>query len=176
MQPKFSDSLSFSEKSPTLVYDVRICSAMEKRVLILCSKVNPGICKVLCGTAVKELKQRGVAHKAVYIPGAFELPTALNMLHSGHFSGYVVLGCIIKSSTPHFDYVSSEACRGIMNVAIENNLAIGFGIITANNIEQASRRAVSYAETAVAACIEMVKLKDRASTLPEEKFSEDPDL
>ncbi|KYH12486.1 6,7-dimethyl-8-ribityllumazine synthase [Neorickettsia sp. 179522] len=149
---------------------------MQKKILIICSKVNPDICKVLCQTAVKHLKQKEIAYKSVYVPGAFELPTALNILHSKDFAGYVLLGCIVKSATPHFDYVSSTVCHGIMDVAIKNNLAIGFGVITANNMEQANERSVSYGTAAVNACMAMIKLKERSSTLLEEDFFEDTDL
>ncbi|ACT69324.1 6,7-dimethyl-8-ribityllumazine synthase [Neorickettsia risticii] len=149
---------------------------MQKKILIICSKVNPDICKVLCKTAVEHLKRQERAYKSVYVPGAFELPTALNILHSKDFAGYVLLGCIVKSGTPHFDYVSSAACRGIMDVAIKNNLAIGFGVITANNMEQANERSVSYGIAAVNACMAMIKLKERSPTLLEEDFFEDTDL
>ncbi|AHX11332.1 6,7-dimethyl-8-ribityllumazine synthase [Neorickettsia helminthoeca str. Oregon] len=149
---------------------------MRRKILVICSKVNPEICKKLYETAIEELKQRGLRYKAVYVPGAFELPSALNLLQADCFLGYVLLGCIIRSGTPHFDYVSSEACRGIMQVSLEKNLALGFGVITANNMEQALERIVPYAKAAVAACVSMINLKERSRSLFEEESCEDSDL
>ena len=97
------------------------------------------------------------------MPGAWELPLACRRLaQAGGHHAVVALGCVIRGETPHFDYVCSEASRGIIDVASESGVPVGFGLVTANTLEQAQARAGgahgNKGAEAAAAAIEMAGL------------------
>ncbi len=97
------------------------------------------------------------------VPGAFEIPmTAKRMAASGNYDALICLGAVIRGSTPHFDYVSSEVSKGVASVSLDSGIPVAFGVLTTDNIEQAIERAGTKAgnkgfEAAVTA-IEMVNL------------------
>ncbi|MGL4654307.1 MAG: 6,7-dimethyl-8-ribityllumazine synthase, partial [Sarcina sp.] len=77
-----------------------------------------------------------------YVPGAFEIPLiAKKMAKSNNYDAVICLGAVIKGSTPHFDYVCSEAAKGIGAVGLETEVPVIFGILTTDTIEQAIERA-----------------------------------
>lgn len=84
----------------------------------------------------------GGSLEVVDVAGAFELPAALRMaLQSGmNWDGYVLLGCVVKGETDHYDHICREACAGVMNLSTETGAAIGFGLLTVHTIEQAEAR------------------------------------
>jgi 6,7-dimethyl-8-ribityllumazine synthase len=76
------------------------------------------------------------------VPGAFELPVVAEAAAaSGRFEAIVALGCVMRGETPHFEYVASEATRGLGNVALAHRIAVGFGVLTTENEMQALARA-----------------------------------
>jgi 6,7-dimethyl-8-ribityllumazine synthase len=78
----------------------------------------------------------------VWVPGAFELPVAAEAAAaSGRYGAIVALGCVIRGETMHFELVASEAARGLNAIARVHCIAIGFGVLTTENIEQALARA-----------------------------------
>ena len=78
----------------------------------------------------------------IRVPGAFELPVVCKKVaESRKFDGIVALGAVIRGSTPHFDYVCSEAAKGIAQVSLSTETPIGFGLLTCDNLEQAIERA-----------------------------------
>ncbi|MFC3420294.1 6,7-dimethyl-8-ribityllumazine synthase [Salinicoccus hispanicus] len=99
----------------------------------------------------------------VYVPGAFEIPLAAKTLaESGNYDAVIALGCVIRGSTTHYDYVCNEAAKGISQAGLQTGKPVMFGIITTENIEQAIERAGTKAgnkgaETALGA-IEMANL------------------
>jgi len=79
--------------------------------------------------------------RVVWVPGAFELPLALQkMAASGQYQGLVALGAVIRGGTPHFDYVCGAATNGIAHVMQHSGLPVGFGLLTTENLEQALER------------------------------------
>ena len=75
------------------------------------------------------------------VPGAFELPlAALYAAQSGQFDAVVCLGAVIRGETDHYDYVCSEAARGIQDVALRTGVPCGFGVLTVDTMEQALER------------------------------------
>jgi 6,7-dimethyl-8-ribityllumazine synthase len=99
----------------------------------------------------------------ILVPGAFELPFALNKaLESGRYDAVCCLGAVIRGATPHFDYVSAEATKGIANVTLKHNKPVTFGVLTTDTIEQAIERAGSKAGNkgfeAMTGLIEMISL------------------
>ena len=76
------------------------------------------------------------------VPGAFELPLACKTLaEAGRFDAVVALGCVIRGETPHFQYISTETSRGLMDAMLATGVPIAFGVLTTDNVEQAEARA-----------------------------------
>jgi 6,7-dimethyl-8-ribityllumazine synthase len=76
------------------------------------------------------------------VPGAFELPLAASYAaNSGRFAGVACLGAVIRGETDHYDYVCSEAARGIQQVQLQTGVPCAFGVLTCNTMEQALARA-----------------------------------
>ena len=99
----------------------------------------------------------------ILVPGAFELPFALDKaLESGKYDAICCVGAVIRGGTPHFDYVSAEATKGIANVTLKYNKPVTFGVLTTDNIEQAIERAGSKAGNkgfeAMTGLIELISL------------------
>ncbi|MEK7471356.1 MAG: 6,7-dimethyl-8-ribityllumazine synthase [Patescibacteria group bacterium] len=105
-----------------------------------------------CNTVDKNIKKISVA-------GSVEIPFALHkMAKSKKYDFLVALGCVIKGDTPHFIYVCKMAQEGVLKVMIEDNIPVGFGVLTVNNIKQAKKRIHVGGEAALAA-LELVLLK-----------------
>ncbi|HKN85407.1 MAG TPA: 6,7-dimethyl-8-ribityllumazine synthase [Nitrospiraceae bacterium] len=112
---------------------------------IVVSKFNKFVTSRLLAAAVETLKKAGAADEAlevVHVPGAFEIPLAARALaRTGRFDAVLCLGAVIRGDTPHFDYISAEASRGIGQVALEYDLPVIFGVLTTNTVAQAIERA-----------------------------------
>jgi 6,7-dimethyl-8-ribityllumazine synthase len=141
-------------------------SAKGKRFAILASRWNEFISDKLVEGALDALAKSGGDDDAVEIfrcPGAFELPgLARRVADSGKFDAVICLGVVIRGATPHFDVVVNQVSRGIATIAAEAKLAVGFGVLTCDSIEQAIERSGSKggnrgADAAMAA-IEMANL------------------
>ncbi len=136
---------------------------------IVAGRFNDFIVDKLVGGAVDYLTRHGADKadmKIVKVPGAFEMPLAAKRLAgSGDFDGVVCLGAVIRGATPHFDFVASEATKGIAMVALDSNVPVGFGVLTTDTLEQAIERAGSKAGNkgveAAAATLEMVRVLEQ---------------
>lgn len=119
--------------------------AKGKKFAIVISRFNDFISKRLLEGAVDTLLRHGAKEsevEAVWVPGAFEIPLAANKLaRSKKFDAVICLGTVIKGSTPHFEYVSGEAAKGVAKVSMDSGIPVIFGVITAENLEQAIERA-----------------------------------
>ena len=114
------------------------------RILVVASPYYPEIYDALVAGAEREIKRNGAVAEIVSVPGAFEIPGAIAMAAARKgrkYDGYVALGCVIRGETTHYDYVCGESARGLMDLTINQKLAIGYGIVTVNNMEQAKARA-----------------------------------
>lgn len=143
----------------------KLTTADEKFCIII-SRFNEFIGSKLLSGAIDELTRHGVAEDniaVIWSPGAFEIPLlAKKIAKSGKYDAIIALGAIIKGSTAHFDYVSSELSKGIANVSLETGVPVIFGVLTTDNIEQAIERAGTKAgnkgSDAAKAAIEMANL------------------
>ena len=113
--------------------------------------------------AVAALEAGGHKHELVEVPGALEIPAAIALAsESGGYDAYVALGCVIRGETFHFEVVSNESARGIMALTLDG-LAVGNGILTVENEEQALVRAdpakKDKAGEAVAAALALLELR-----------------
>jgi 6,7-dimethyl-8-ribityllumazine synthase len=100
--------------------------------------------KLLSG-AIDGFKRHGVEEEDIeiaWVPGAFEIPLAAKkMVNTKKYDAVICLGAVIKGSTPHFDYVSSEVSKGVASVSLETGVPVIFGVLTTDTIEQAIERA-----------------------------------
>jgi 6,7-dimethyl-8-ribityllumazine synthase len=144
-------------------------TAQGKRFAIIVSRWNEFVADKLLEGAVGALGKTGARDEDIEIyrcPGAFELPgLARRVADSGRFDAIVCLGVVIRGATPHFDVVVNQTTRGIAQISAEAKLAVGFGVLTCDTIEQAIERAGSKggnrgADAAMAA-IEMANLYDK---------------
>src|SRR6059036_2718910 len=112
---------------------------------IVVSKYNEFVTTRLLAGAVDVLTKAGAGDRAievVRVPGAFEIPlVARRLAQSGRFDAVLCLGAVIRGETPHFEYISAEASRGIAQAAWEADLPVVFGVLTTDNVEQALERA-----------------------------------
>ncbi|BCZ18837.1 6,7-dimethyl-8-ribityllumazine synthase RibH [Helicobacter sp. NHP19-012] len=117
----------------------------SERVAILVARFNHLITDRLVEGALDCFKRHGGDLKKltlVKVPGAYELPFVLDkLLGSQRYDGVCVLGAVIRGATPHFDYVSAEATKGIANTTLKYGLPVSFGLLTTDSIEQALERA-----------------------------------
>lgn len=114
------------------------------RIGIAVSEYNSGITSKLLETCQKELVSRGVLSrniKVVKVPGAFELPYACQKLaKSKKYHAVIALGAVIRGETSHFDFIAFASSQGIMEVGLEYEMPVVFGVLTTENISQAKAR------------------------------------
>lgn len=119
--------------------------ADELKFGIVVGRFNEFIGSRLLSGALDGLKRHGVKEDEIemlWVPGAFEIPLAAKkMAKSNKYDAVICLGAVIKGSTPHFDYVSSEVSKGVANVSLETEVPVIFGVLTTDTIEQAIERA-----------------------------------
>jgi 6,7-dimethyl-8-ribityllumazine synthase len=120
-------------------------TAQGLRFAIVVSRFNSLVTQRLLDGALDALRRHGADENAitvVYVPGSFEIPLAAKRLaQSDAFDAVICLGCIIRGDTLHFEYVASEAAKGIAQVALETGVPTIFGVVTADTLEQALERA-----------------------------------
>ena len=116
-----------------------------KKFAIVISRFNEFISTKLLEGCLDTLARHGAqdsAQDVVWVPGAFEIPVlALKLAKSKKYDGIICLGTVIRGATPHFEFVASEASKGVAKVSLDTGVPCIFGIITADNIEQAIERA-----------------------------------
>ncbi len=140
------------------------------RVLIVEARYYADISDALLAGAQRVLKSEGVECDVISVPGALEIPGAIAMASSaGHHAGptfdaFVALGCVIRGETTHYEIVSNESARGLMDLTTNQRLAIGNGILTVENEAQAWARVDASkvehkGENAAKAAVAMVRLR-----------------
>ncbi|MBI5903734.1 MAG: 6,7-dimethyl-8-ribityllumazine synthase [Deltaproteobacteria bacterium] len=120
-------------------------SAKGLKAALVVSRFNDFISDRLVAGAVDTLLRSGASGDdidIVKVPGSFEIPVvARKLARAGNHDAIICLGCVIRGDTPHFDYIVAEAAKGIARVALECECTVSFGVITADNLEQAIERA-----------------------------------
>ena len=119
--------------------------AKGKKFAIAISRFNEFISSKLLEGCIDTLSRHGVQENSidvVWVPGAFEIPMiAQKCAKSKKYDAVICLGTIIRGATPHFEFVASEAAKGVAKISLDTSVPCIFGIITADNIEQAIERA-----------------------------------
>ena len=116
-------------------------------LLIVEARFYDDLADALLDGAKAALDRAGATYDVVTVPGALEIPAAISFALDGaeeggrEYAGFVALGCVIRGETHHFDIVANESARALMDLSVEESLAIGNGILTVENDEQAWTRA-----------------------------------
>ena len=142
-------------------------------VLIIDAPYYSQISDKLIEGATDVLKREGATYEQIDVPGVLEIPAALSMVLEAEmeggtrYDGFVVLGCVIRGETTHYDIVSNESARALMNMATNAHIALGNGIQTVENEAQALARAdkdqMNKGGHAATAALEMIKLRKSLS-------------
>jgi 6,7-dimethyl-8-ribityllumazine synthase len=116
------------------------------RVLIVESGYYEDIADMLLAGAKRALDAAGVGYDVVTVPGALEVPQAMVMVLNSAFGaesydGVVALGCVIRGETSHYDIVAGESARALMEIGVNQEIPVGNGILTVDNVAQANVRA-----------------------------------
>ena len=129
------------------------------RLAIVASRFNEALAARLLARAEQEARKLGAEAHVVSVPGALEIPLALQWLaQSGRYDALVAIGTVIRGETYHFEVVANESARGVTEVALESGLPIANGILTTEDEAQAEARLEKGAE-AVRVALEMAKLR-----------------
>ena len=125
--------------------DEHLTVASNKRIGIVTSEWNPEITFSLRESCIQTLMDHGVKAKRIHsvsVPGSFELPfAAQQLIQKEGMDAVICLGCIIQGETRHFEFIAQATAQGIMNVGLENNTPVIFGVLTTQNEAQAKDRA-----------------------------------
>jgi len=152
--------------------------ATSPKLLIVEARFYDDLADGLLESAKAALEEAGADYDVVTVPGALEIPGTIAMAHRAAekggtaYDGFVALGCVIRGETYHFDIVANESARGLMDLSVRHGLAIGNGILTVEDEEQAWARVRGRPETgtiegegkgrgAAEAALRMIELKKR---------------
>lgn len=143
------------------------------RVGVVMARFNLDVCEGLLSACTAELKKLGVAADDIVIasvPGALEIPLALQtMAQSDRFDALVALGAVIRGETYHFEVVSNDACRAVMEVQLDTGIPIANGILTCEDDDQALARMQQKGADCAQAAVEMANLLRTLSERTERK-------
>lgn len=152
--------------------------AERPQIMIVEARFYEDIADELARGAIAALEAGGATYERYAVPGVFEIPAAIQMaIRSldfttlrGRFDGYVVLGCVIRGETAHHELVAGESVRAIQDLVTKYTLALGFGIVSAENREQAKVRAAANGRNrggaAARACLHMLDVKRQLLLFP----------
>jgi 6,7-dimethyl-8-ribityllumazine synthase len=136
-------------------------------VILIEARFYDALNDMLLAGARREIEKHGGTHETVTVPGALEIPAALQFCakrkKGKKADAFVVLGCVIRGATTHYDTVCNESARGVTDVALKLGLAVGNGILTVETEDQALERAdmkqLDKGGGAALAALIMLKLK-----------------
>jgi len=136
------------------------------RICIVAARYYADVVDAMIVGAERAIKAAGGTSEVIDVPGAFETPAAIAIADlSGQYDGYIALGCVVRGETSHYEYVCGESARALMDLAVNEVLAIGYGILTVENLAQATERAAPAGRDkggeAARACLAMLALRRR---------------
>jgi 6,7-dimethyl-8-ribityllumazine synthase len=140
-------------------------------LLIIEARFYDDLADELLKGATQALERANASYERVSVPGCLEIPAALAMAHEAsgkggtRYDGFVLLGCVIRGETFHFDIVAGESARAVMDLAVTHRLAIGNGILTVEDDDQAWVRArvgdLNKGGAAAEAALAMIALRQK---------------
>ena len=147
-------------------------------IMIVESRYYEEVAEELIQSVLIELNDAGATYERFEVPGAFEIPAMIKYAIRSmdfyaarqRFDGYIALGCVIRGETTHYDYVCGESARALQDLAVQYSLALGYGILTVENRDQALARAKRSVQDrgghAARACLKMVEHKSHFRLFP----------
>lgn len=131
---------------------------------LLVGRWNTEIVEKLKAGVMRALNKEGIGEQDIstfYVPGAFEMPLAAKKLAlTGKYVAVITVGAVIRGGTPHFEFVAGECSNGLARVALEQEIPVGFGVLTVDDMKQAIERSGDNEENkgveAATAAMEMV--------------------
>ena len=146
-----TESVSWNEGLPN--------DARGLKFAIVVARFNSAVTQAMLSCARRTLEDAGAdALDIFHVPGSFELPLMVKLLARRRvYHAFVALGAVIRGETPHFDFVSAEAARGLQQVALETGIPVAFGVLTTDTPQQAQAR-ISKGRDAALTAIEMARL------------------
>jgi 6,7-dimethyl-8-ribityllumazine synthase len=147
-------------------------------IMIVEARFYDDIADELARGAIEVLDGAGASYERYAVPGAFEVPAAIRFAIRSldvfsarrRFDGYIALGCVIRGETSHYDIICQESARALQDLATNFTLALGYGILTVEDREQAMVRAAvdqgNKGADAAKACLEMIGLKRQFHLYP----------
>ena len=152
-------------------------SSPAPHIMLIVAPYYAEISQNLVRGALAELGTVNATHERFEVAGAFEIPVAISIalraqerLGRHRFDGYVALGCVIRGETSHYDLICEETARAVQQLAVGHQLAIGFGVLTCENGEQARVRADPAGKNkggeAARACLASLRLKQAFDLAP----------
>lgn len=148
------------------------------RILIVESRLHGEIADNLVKGAVNELTAVGAGYKRLFVPGLLEIPEAIRFIIRSmelratdeRYSGYIALGCAIRGETDRYEHSCRQSIEGLHGLALEFTLAVGDGIVTAENRAQAQELSApdrkNFGGQAARACLRMIEIKRELSLIP----------
>jgi 6,7-dimethyl-8-ribityllumazine synthase len=140
-------------------------------VLMVRAPYYQGVIDGMTVAAERMLREAGASYEILDVAGAFELPQAIRIALRGTttFDGYVALGCVVRGSTDHYEYLCRATMDGLMQVALGSGIALGSGLLTVHSLEQAVARSGpdghnKGAEAAVACLRQIIAARQLGST------------
>tara|TARA_B100000963_G_scaffold336893_1_gene332376 strand:- start:431 stop:883 length:453 start_codon:yes stop_codon:yes gene_type:complete len=132
------------------------------KVAVISTYWNEEIIKPMLGDCLSKLKEYNLDKKSFVVPGAYELPFMAQALCK-NYDAIILLGCIIKGETPHFEIISQSISDKVLETSLNKNTPIIFGVLTTNNVSEAEERAalkgVEFAKSALSILDTLNKLK-----------------
>ena len=150
----------------------------KSKVLIVEGRFYENISDELCKGAIAVLENAKIEYDRLAVPGAFEIPQAIqfavqsmkNNSSADYYAGYIGFGCVIRGETSNYDYVCQESSRALMDIVMQHQIALGYGILTVENHDQAWERADiskrNKGGDVAQACLRMMEVKKFFHPLP----------
>lgn len=137
-----------------------------KKILIVQASFYKKISEMLLEGAISEINKAKIDYEIVDVSGALEIATVIALANKAKkYDGFVALGCVIRGQTSHYDIVANQSAASLSDLSVRKKLAIGNGIITVENEEQAIVRADVNQKNkggfAVLACLKIMELQDK---------------
>ena len=153
------------DKNAGKIFEGALCAEGIK-IGIVCARFNDFLVSRLLSGAIDAIVRHGGNADDVsvaYVPGSYEIPFAVKqMVQRGEFDAVMALGVVIQGATPHASYINSEVAKGLAQIGLESGVPVTYGMITADNLEQAIERSGTKAGNkgadAAHAAIEMANL------------------
>jgi 6,7-dimethyl-8-ribityllumazine synthase len=121
--------------------DAETFDAGDLRVAVVAASWHTQVMDGLLAGAERALVDFNATAETVRVPGTFELPVVAGALAAQGYDAVVALGVVVRGGTPHFEYVCNAATDGLTRVALDHSVAVGFGVLTCDDDEQALDRA-----------------------------------